>query len=165
MIQDGRVAKVQTRRFDGLRRTLRMIELRAGVLEKRHNTVNRPQGASRPRGDRSSNQYPEAEIGVYLLSGSTLAARLLRVIVTVLYRPNGENLIERSVDRLKQFRRVATRYEKTARTYIFMLCIAAAKLRIKTVNTASSGAGVVVGSRGGLVGNTLITASANLLKN
>jgi transposase len=46
------------------------------------------------------------------------------------------NLIERCVNRLKQFRRIATRYEKTARAYLSMLCIAAAKLRIKTVNTA-----------------------------
>jgi len=46
------------------------------------------------------------------------------------------NLIERCVNRLKQFRRIATRYEKTARAYLSMLCIAAAKLWIKTVNTA-----------------------------
>jgi len=44
------------------------------------------------------------------------------------------NLIERCVNRLKQFRRIATRYEKTARAYLSMLCIAAARLRIKTVN-------------------------------
>jgi len=44
------------------------------------------------------------------------------------------NLIERCVNRLKQFRR--TRYEKTARAYLSMLCIAAARLWIKTVNTA-----------------------------
>ena len=46
------------------------------------------------------------------------------------------NLIERCVNRLKQFRRIATRYEKTARTHLSMLCIAAAKLWIKTGNTA-----------------------------
>ena len=34
------------------------------------------------------------------------------------------------------FRRIATRYEKTARAYLSMLCIAAARLWIKTVNTA-----------------------------
>ncbi len=45
-------------------------------------------------------------------------------------------LIERCVNRLKQFRRIATRYEKTARAYLSMLCVAAAKLWIKTVNTA-----------------------------
>ena len=45
-------------------------------------------------------------------------------------------LIERCVNRLKQFRRIATRYEKTARAYLSMLCIAAARLWIKTVNTA-----------------------------
>jgi transposase len=46
------------------------------------------------------------------------------------------NLIERCVNRLKQCRRIATRYEKTARAYLSMLCIAAVRLWIKTVNTA-----------------------------
>jgi len=46
------------------------------------------------------------------------------------------NLIERCVNRLKQFRRIATRYEKTARAFVSMLCIAAARTWIKTVNTA-----------------------------
>jgi transposase len=46
------------------------------------------------------------------------------------------NLIERCVNRLKQFRRIATRYEKTARAYLSMLSISAARLWIKTVNTA-----------------------------
>jgi transposase len=46
------------------------------------------------------------------------------------------NLIERCVNRLKLFRRIATRYEKTARAYLSMLCIAATRLWIKTVNTA-----------------------------
>jgi transposase len=40
------------------------------------------------------------------------------------------------INRLKQFRRIATRYEETARAYLSMLCIAAAKLWIKTINTA-----------------------------
>ena len=46
------------------------------------------------------------------------------------------NLIERCVNALKQFRRIATRYEKTARAYLSMLSIGAARLWIKTVNTA-----------------------------
>jgi len=46
------------------------------------------------------------------------------------------NLIERCVNRLKQFRRIATRYEKTARAYLSMLSIGSAMLWIKTVNTA-----------------------------
>ena len=41
------------------------------------------------------------------------------------------NLVERCVSRLKQFRRIATRYEKTARAYLSMLCIAAARLWMK----------------------------------
>jgi transposase len=46
------------------------------------------------------------------------------------------NLIERCVNRLEQFRRTATRYEKTARAFISMLCIASARRWIKTVNAA-----------------------------
>lgn len=49
------------------------------------------------------------------------------------------NLIERCVNRLKQFRRIATRYEKTARAYLSMLCIASTMLWLKTVNTAYYG--------------------------
>jgi transposase len=45
------------------------------------------------------------------------------------------NLIERCVNRLKQFRRIATRYEKTARAYLSMLRIASTMLWLKTVNT------------------------------
>jgi transposase len=45
------------------------------------------------------------------------------------------NRIERCVNRLKQFRRIATRAEKTARACLSMLCIAAALIWTKTVNT------------------------------
>src|ERR1700755_3553931 len=45
------------------------------------------------------------------------------------------HLIERGVNPLKQFRPIAPRYEKPARAYLSMLCIAAARLWIKTVNT------------------------------
>jgi transposase len=48
------------------------------------------------------------------------------------------NLTERCVNRLKQFRRIATRYEKTARAYLSMLCIASTMLWVKTVNAANS---------------------------
>lgn len=41
------------------------------------------------------------------------------------------NLIERRVNRLKEFRRIATRYEKTARAYPSMLCIASTLLWIR----------------------------------
>ena len=44
----------------------------------------------------------------------------------VIYRTR--NLIERLINRLKQFRRVATRYEKRAENYEAMLMIAASKL-------------------------------------
>jgi transposase len=51
-------------------------------------------------------------------------------------KPTSAQSHERCVNRLKQFRRIATRYEKTARAFLSMLCIAAARLWIKTVNTA-----------------------------
>lgn len=38
------------------------------------------------------------------------------------------NRIERMFNRLKQFRRIATRYDKTAFSFISFLCLAAAKL-------------------------------------
>jgi transposase len=34
------------------------------------------------------------------------------------------NIVERMFNRLKQFRRVATRYEKLARNYLGMICVA-----------------------------------------
>src|SRR5262249_36646031 len=61
------------------------------------------------------------------------------------------NLIERCVNRLKQFRRIATRYEKTARAYLSMLCIAAARLWLKTVNTGYAGSAIVSWASSGLV--------------
>jgi transposase len=41
------------------------------------------------------------------------------------------NRIERIIGRLKQYRRVATRYEKTARAYLSMIHIAAARLWLR----------------------------------
>jgi len=46
------------------------------------------------------------------------------------------NLIERLVNKLKQYRRIATRYEKTARSYLSMVSLGAILLWIKFVNTA-----------------------------
>ncbi len=42
------------------------------------------------------------------------------------------NRIERMFNRLKQFRRIATRYDKTARSFLAFLCLAAAKLWLPT---------------------------------
>ena len=38
------------------------------------------------------------------------------------------NRIERMFNRLKQFRRIATRYDKTAKSFLAFLCLAAARL-------------------------------------
>lgn len=45
------------------------------------------------------------------------------------------NLIERLVNKLKQYRRIATRYEKTARSYLSMVLLGAIRLWIRFVNT------------------------------
>ena len=45
------------------------------------------------------------------------------------------NVVERLVGRLKQFRRVATRYEKLADNYLAMAHIAAIRLMIRFENT------------------------------
>jgi transposase len=43
-------------------------------------------------------------------------------------RHKDRNRIERMFNRLKQFRRIATRYDKTAKSYLAFLSLAAAKL-------------------------------------
>ena len=45
------------------------------------------------------------------------------------------NAVERSINRPKQFRRIATRYEKKAKNYLSMLQIAAILLWIWFANT------------------------------
>ena len=47
----------------------------------------------------------------------------------VLYRTR--NVVERLINRLKQFRRVATRYEKRAANYLAMVTLAAVRLWLK----------------------------------
>jgi transposase len=47
----------------------------------------------------------------------------------VLYRTR--NVVERLINRLKQFRRVATRYEKRAANYLAMVTLAAVRLFLK----------------------------------
>jgi transposase len=46
------------------------------------------------------------------------------------------NRVERLVNRLKQFRAVATRYEKTAESYLAFVHLAASRLWIRFVHTA-----------------------------
>ena len=46
------------------------------------------------------------------------------------------NRVERLVNRLKQFRAVATRYEKTAESYLALVHLAASCLWLKFVHTA-----------------------------
>ncbi len=38
----------------------------------------------------------------------------------------GRNVVERAINKLKFFRRIATRYEKTARNFYSLICLAAA---------------------------------------
>jgi transposase len=44
-------------------------------------------------------------------------------------------MIERLVNKLKQYRRIATRYEKTAGCYLSMVVLGAILIWIKFVNT------------------------------
>ena len=46
------------------------------------------------------------------------------------------NRVERLVNRLKQFRAVATRYEKTAESYLAIVHLAASRLWLRFVHTA-----------------------------
>lgn len=43
----------------------------------------------------------------------------------------GRNIVERAINKLKFFRRVATRFDKTARNYYSLVCIAAAFLNTR----------------------------------
>ena len=52
-----------------------------------------------------------------------------------LYRER--NRIERMFNKLKQFRRIATRYDKTARAYLSFLNLAGARLWIRSLVTAA----------------------------
>ena len=46
------------------------------------------------------------------------------------------NRVERLVNRLKQFRSVATRYDKTAESFLAFVQLAASRLRLRFVHTA-----------------------------
>ena len=50
----------------------------------------------------------------------------------------GRNVVERAINKLKFFRRIATRYDKTARNFYSFICLAAAAINVKlySVNTA-----------------------------
>ena len=50
----------------------------------------------------------------------------------------GRNVVERAFNKLKFFRRIATRYDKTARNFYAFVCLAADAINIKlySVNTA-----------------------------
>ncbi len=50
----------------------------------------------------------------------------------------GRNVVERAINKLKFFRRIATRYDKTARNFYSFICLATAAINTKlySVNTA-----------------------------
>lgn len=43
----------------------------------------------------------------------------------------GRNVVERAINKLKYYRRIATRYEKTARNFFSFICLAAAIINAK----------------------------------
>ena len=107
----------------------------AGVFEElmRQGAVKR-RGAGRPR-SRPERVCGDKGYG----SGKILASLRRRGIRLTIPRKRNEkrrgpfdremyrrhNVVERSINRLKQFRRIATRYEKKAKNYLAMLQIAA----------------------------------------
>jgi transposase len=60
--------------------------------------------------------------------------RVQRSVDPALYRQR--NLVERFFNKLKHFRRIATRYEKTARNYLAAVLLAAARLWTRFESTA-----------------------------
>ncbi len=61
--------------------------------------------------------------------------KLQRSVDPVLYRQR--NLVERFFNKLKHFRKVATRYEKTARNYLAAILIASTRLWMRHYESAS----------------------------
>jgi transposase len=61
--------------------------------------------------------------------------KVQRSVDPVLYRKR--NLIERFFNKLKHFRKVATRYEKTARNYLAAILIASTRLWLRHYEAAS----------------------------
>lgn len=61
--------------------------------------------------------------------------RVQRSVDPVLYRQR--NLIERFFNKLKHFRKVATRYEKTARNYLATILLASTRLWMRHYESAS----------------------------
>jgi len=43
----------------------------------------------------------------------------------------GRNVVERAINKLKHYRRIATRYDKTARNFYSFICLAAAIINLK----------------------------------
>jgi transposase len=61
--------------------------------------------------------------------------KLQRTVDPALYRQR--NLIERFFNKLKHFRKIATRYEKTARNYLAAILIASSRLWMRHYESAS----------------------------
>jgi transposase len=52
-----------------------------------------------------------------------------RVYDKELYK--GRNIVERAINRLKHYRRIATQYDKTARNFYSFICLAIAVINLK----------------------------------
>lgn len=61
--------------------------------------------------------------------------KVQRSVDAALYRQR--NLVERFFNKLKQFRKIATRYEKTARNYLSAVLIASSRLWLRAYESAS----------------------------
>ena len=98
------------------------------------------QGAVKRQGRGRPKRYPEQIVGDKGYSSGKIRHYLKRrsIRATIAHRSNEKrtgpfdraayrrhNRVERLINRLKQFRRVATRYEKRAANYLAMVTIAA----------------------------------------
>ena len=61
--------------------------------------------------------------------------RLQRSVAPAIYRQR--NLIERFFNKLKHFRKIATRYEKTARNYLAAVLLASSRIWVRFYESAS----------------------------
>nr|WP_309568147.1 transposase [Psychromarinibacter sediminicola] len=61
--------------------------------------------------------------------------RVQRSVDRALYRKR--NLVERFFNKLKNYRKIATRYEKTARNYLAAILIACSRLWLRHYESAS----------------------------
>ena len=74
-------------------------------------------------------------MAVALTSPRSATGRFQRSVDATLYRKR--NLVERFFNKLKHFRKIATRYEKTARNYLAAVLIASSRIWLRFYESAA----------------------------